>query len=126
MSTTLTSPDTASTTVVTVSFNGGSCNKTFTVIVPSGVLLTKSSGDKHLKNWTSAGFLANIKILPTTVSFYAIQVKEDSVAPTGTSGAWAGIGNHTEGPWLTVNMDNTLPAQDHISSKGGPGAVPGG
>jgi hypothetical protein len=126
--TTYTAPDRAGSATITADAGCGcgKWTKTFSIIEPSGAQFTKSGGDKHINGWTSAGFLANVTILPTSVSFYAIQIKEDSVAPTGTSGDWAGIGNHAEGSWISVNADNTLPAQDHINSKGGPGAVPGG
>ena len=64
--------------------------------------------DRHLNGYTSAGFLAFVQILPLSVSFYAIKVKEDSAPAVNTSGVWTNSDAHLPGPWRLVNSDNTL------------------
>lgn len=129
--TTFTAPDRAADCTITVASSAGcSCGswvKTFSVKEPSGVQFTKSGGDKHLNGETSAGFSADVRILPTTVSFYWIQVREDSCPVTAASGGWDAVGPHQQ--WSNfggIKMDNTADGwQDGVASKWA-GVHPGG
>jgi hypothetical protein len=121
-----TAPDTAKTATVTVSFTGGTESVTFNVIGPTGCQFANPLGDKHVQGYTSAGFWGLITILPTNASFGAIQVWEDSVAATATTGFWTNIGPHPASTTWIGNTNNVNLNYDGISAKGGPGVVPGG
>ena len=104
---TFTAHDRASTNTITASYDGNSCSVTFTVIEPTGVQFTKLGGDRHKNGWTSAGFQANVAILPTTVSFGRIEVIEDTCPPTSFSGGWDAVGNHKRwASFLGITDDN--------------------
>src|ERR1039458_4972479 len=80
--TTFTAPDTASTSVVTVHFNGGSCDKPFNVIQPGSLLFTNYPGFKtcfcpdaqHSGFWIN--YYADVYAQPDTVNFSAISLYE--------------------------------------------------
>jgi hypothetical protein len=114
-STILTAPDTANNVTVTASYNGGSCTLPLTVVAPSGCLYTKTNGDQHIYPDTSAGFWANILILPTNVSFGNILIQEDRTVPTGQ---WGDLANSLvflpQGSWVQVATNNMVKGQDGV------------
>jgi hypothetical protein len=127
---TFTASDQQSQDTIAATCCGQSYSVSFNVIPPNGVLFTKSGGDKHLQEFTSAGFLAKVQMLPTSVSFYAIQVREDSAPLNFASGIWTNAGPHMQGAWEPINENNTLntpDGDDHVSSTPlVPGVFPGG
>jgi hypothetical protein len=120
-STTFTAGETATTSTITATFaGGGTCEITFTVIAPNGVMMTAASF-LHLQGTASAGFIANpIKILPATVSFYRIEVQEGVAVGVGT-GYYAGFNGigHVRGPFLSVRQDNVVNGNDTVCSSNG-------
>jgi len=128
-----TAPSNAAASMVIVAVRGGAFLPVpFSVYEPSGVFFEKqnpypnSNIDKHKKGFTSAGFFAGIQIQPTSVSFYRILVKEDTVSPTSGSGVWPNeVGNHQEGSWFPVYYNNSVFARDRVGSSL-LGVVPGG
>lgn len=125
---TFTAGDQAGSPIVIGTEGGVSQSVTFNVIPPSNVQFTKDGGDRHLQYFTSAGFLAHVKILPTTVSFGAIHVREDSAPLSSASGVWTTMGTHPQGDWEAINDDNTLgtsDGDDHVAAWSS-GVQPGG
>jgi hypothetical protein len=86
------------------------CIQPFTVIPPSGVQFTKLS-ERH-EQWTcSAGFHAQVTILPTMVSFYRTQISEMSCYPSAAQGCYALMSNDQHprwSSWYTPSQDNRL------------------
>ena len=95
------------------------CIVSFSVIPPSGVAFTKLL-DRHLQWSCSAGFHAQVTILPSNVSFYRAQISELECYATA-SGCY-GFRNNELHPrwcegWLTPAQDNSLPTSvDYVWS----------
>jgi hypothetical protein len=90
---------------------GAECIVSFSVIPPSGVAFIELA-DRHLQWSCSAGFHAQVTILPTNVSFYrtAISELECYATTTGCYDVW----KNQQHPrwsvgWLTPAQDNSLP-----------------
>ena len=117
---TFTAPDVMANCTVVASYDEGSCSVSFDVIPPRDVFFDKddNAGDKHIHGQTSAGFFADFTILPTTVSFYAIEVREDAAPIAFASGNWiANIGPHIQWPeWVTIGYNNIGKQPDRIDS----------
>lgn len=117
-STVFTAGDSPTTSKVTATLsNGEKCEVEYTVIAPSGVSMTKvANSKKHVNGTASCGFLANITITPTTVSFGNIEGQEQAVAPVVTGFYSTFTQNHAQGGWFSVGQDNIVGGQDQIFS----------
>lgn len=104
---------------VTIKATGPNCDEeiVFTVIEPSGVLMNKI-GEQHVNGMANSGFCANPVILPTSVSFTGLQIREGVVAGVGTGSFSGGNGQvHPLGDWFPIGENNTNPfAVDNIRS----------
>ncbi len=90
----------------------------FTVIEPSGVRIRRvNKRVRHTNGLPSAGFLGQPKILPTTVSFGGIEVREQVAEGVGT-GIFSVLNGdqHPLGKWNPVNDDNDTSRPDRIFS----------
>ena len=96
----------------------------FKIVPPRDVNFIKNGGDKHVNGDTSAGFSAIVQILPTSVSFYAIKIREDAVDASDASDGWAEMKPHKMGAWKILD-DNNIAGIDRIASRKS-GVVPGG
>ncbi len=76
--------DRAGSATVTADGAGGSCTITFTVIEPSGIMMSRVSLVRHGKGHPDCGFLARPYVQPATVSFYNIEVRERNSHSTAT------------------------------------------
>jgi hypothetical protein len=115
--TTFTAPDTASTCVVTIHFNGGSCDKPFNVIQPAALLFTNNEPERFwCPDAEHAGFWidydADVYAQPDTVNFSAIKLNESTAASQCTG-------------WYTAHCPSPHPANtnhvmdsDVVSGKG--------
>jgi hypothetical protein len=111
--TTLTASDTASQPEIYVLVGeqdalGAECILSFNVIPPDDVAFGPKLGQWHIQGTCSAGFHAQVTILPTTVSFYRIQISELTCYGTGTGcySPWNGQPHQT---WtVTPSQDNRL------------------
>ena len=122
-----TAPDYETAPLVGVTVRDVMLHVPFSVLKPSDILYAKYGGDKHLQEYTSAGFLAAMQLQPTSVSFYAVQIKEDSAPTINATGLWTNAAGHPNGSWNDVSDDNTVQGLDQVASKyPTPGAAPGG
>ncbi len=100
--------DRAGSATVTANGAGGSCSITFTVIEPSGIMMSRTSLVRHQKGHPDCGFLARPYIQPATVSFYNIEVRELNSHSTATgyfhkfNGCTHQPAAQTESDWYTV------------------------
>jgi hypothetical protein len=119
--TTLTASDTASQPEIYVLVGeqdalAAECILSFNVIPPDDVGFTTKLGEWHVQGTCSAGFHARVTILPTTVSFYNIEISElDCYATaTGCYAPWNGLRHlpwpeqPSVGSWLRPAQDNRL------------------
>jgi hypothetical protein len=98
----------AGSATVTATGGSGSCSITFTVIEPSGLLMSRTSLVRHKKGKPDCGFLARPYLQPDTVSFHNVEVREKNSRATAT-GYFAPFNNithqpatQTESDWYTV------------------------
>ena len=107
-----TAPAVAGTSTITATLaNGRTCQVTMTTVEPSNRALTVNSNRAYTAGRAGSGFVANVVIQPTNVSFSRIQVREGAVNSTATgyydtSLGWNGIA-HPVGAWLAVNASNS-------------------
>lgn len=116
--TTLTAPSNASpSTVVTVSFPGGSCSKTFSVLEPTGIdhadIVEKTS---FPKNTAQIAVLFKVFVAPTTVSFVKVTMMEVALAATNVTGYFtnytpAQLFHSSANDPFDLNEDNSWPAR---------------
>lgn len=87
------------------------CRVTFQIIPPTHLTLHEPNPIYHLANTTGGGFLANrLHAHPDTVSFYNIEIGEDTAVGSGTGVFIGGNGYpHTPGvPWAFQQTNNTV------------------
>jgi hypothetical protein len=100
--------DRAGCATVTATGGSGSCSISFTVVEPSGIKMSRTSLVRHKKGKPDCGFLARPYVLPDTVSFQNIEVREKNSKATAT-GYFSPFNNithqpatQTESDWYTV------------------------
>jgi hypothetical protein len=81
-----------------------------TVVAPSRRSLSRRSNRIYTAGRAGSGFVANVTIMPTNVSFRRIQVQEGTVSAVATGYyntvlGWSGL-THPAGNWLTPNARN--------------------
>ncbi|GAB6094357.1 hypothetical protein JCM14469_06090 [Desulfatiferula olefinivorans] len=109
---TWTAPDTATACTITgTPATGAAASVPMTVIRPASRQLTKSSDRAYTAGKAGSGFVADVVIMPTTVSFSRIEVREQTVNATATGYyntvlGWNNIA-HPLGSWLAVNSANS-------------------
>jgi hypothetical protein len=94
----------------TISATGSGCTASiaFTVVEPSGILMSRTSLVRHKKGKPDCGFLARPYLLPNTVSFYRAETREKNSKATanGYFLPYNGITHQpkkqTESAWYTV------------------------
>jgi len=94
----------------TISATGSGCTAsiTFTIVEPSGILMSRISLVRHLNGAPDCGFLARPYLLPNTVSFYRVEVREQNSRATvsGYYQPFNGVthqpATQTESDWYTV------------------------
>ncbi len=101
---------------------GANCvrDKTFTVIEPSGVQMNKI-GEQHTQGLADSGFCGQAQILPASVSFTGIQIREGVCAATAT-GSFSSFNGlvHAQGPWGSIGEDNLDTFVDTIYTPASP------
>ena len=109
------------------------CSVTFSIVEPSGINLKKTSPDWHKQGKLSAGFCADVRILPLDVCFYNIQVreKEGDIVSDGyfaplngkkepVNETWFGVNEGTnEFPSLKVGGDKVATQGNNIGNTAG-------
>ena len=102
-STTLTAPDRKATALVTASYNGGSCTKSFSVIEPTAINMLRVLV-KHDYNTATIGMKPHVFVAPDSVNFGAVSVRELS-ANFLAGGVYTSLNNTTHG--TTVSNPST-------------------
>jgi hypothetical protein len=74
----------AGSATVTAEGAGCCCSITFTVVEPSGIMMSRTSLVRHRKGKPDCGFLARPYVLPNSVSFQNIEVREKNSKATAT------------------------------------------
>ena len=86
----LTAPCSAGPVTVTVYFNGGSCDRQFSVIAPDRYISkTNRSDDSYGVNDAASGMYVDLWLSPTNVSFGAVWVMEVGAVSTNATGYFA-------------------------------------
>ncbi|WP_206001827.1 phage tail protein [Paraburkholderia aromaticivorans] len=108
-----TAPDKASSCVITAQPPGGarSCSVTVVAHAPSHRSLINPAPQSYTAGRAGSGFVAQVVIQPTNVSFSRIQVREDTVMSVAsgyydTVLHWNNI-PHKLGAWLAVDVKNS-------------------
>jgi hypothetical protein len=118
--TVFTAPTNAANATVTVNYGGGSCTIQFNTIEPSAILganTTAYAPYLTLTNLAGSGMVNAISLLPTTVSFYRVQIMEvPATTNLNITGYFATTTNalpiHNTmagaGKWVGVGVNNVI------------------
>ena len=86
-----------------------------TIVEPNGGFITKFSGVNHERDTWSTGFLGNIHITPTDVSFYNLSFLEGAVAPHSEGWLLGYPQSHPQSvSWVRIDSTNEVGRQDEI------------
>ncbi len=116
-STTLTAGGSGGTVTVYSAIGGAGCSKTFQVIEPNAISLTVAYPDYivHQQYTASVGYLACMTLLPSSVSFGALEIQEQECPYTTCTGHFACI-DHPLGQWVPVLPTNDVDGHDQIQT----------
>ena len=110
-----TAPDVASSSeeITVTGFSGLSANVTFNVIAPQSITFVGPTGSGnvvpvHVHGYCNAGFVGDLVIQPTNVSFSNIQVEEEQAYTTATGYFYTPGGWDNNKPHETAPVPNTI------------------
>lgn len=115
---TFTAPNQAGTVEITAT-SSANCSRSliFDVIEPEGVELIIIQY-QHKFGWASSGFCAEVYILPTSVSFTGLQIREGTADAVATGSFWClnDLEHQVTSPAPAVGENNLLSAIDDVNS----------
>jgi len=90
---------------------GKVCLRLMNVVAPKGRALRRKTDTSYTSGLAGSGFVADVTIMPTNVSFSRVEVREESVNSVATGYydtvlGWNGI-THPVGSWLPVDASNS-------------------
>lgn len=100
--------DSASSSITATPATGSPCSVSMTTIRPSNRSLAKKTDRTYTATLGGSGFVADVTIMPTKVSFSRIEVREETVNATATG--YYGVVNgrpHPTGSWWPVSARNS-------------------
>ncbi|NQZ06994.1 MAG: RHS repeat protein [Algicola sp.] len=117
----LTAGDISSSPIVTAKIGSVTLSVQFEVIPPTGVLITKRPNTNLYHSWSnrsSVGFLGQVLVQPTDVSFYGANIREGGGVAVAT-GLYANANGtvHDIGSWAGILQNNYLEITDTIQSQ---------
>ncbi len=113
----LLAPELAGAITAKAQVGNATCEKVFTVIAPQDVAMTKSREDQYVAGTVAAGMFTSITILPATVSFYNIVIRESDCEATDATGYFYGryIHHDSNKTWRDVAENNEVEGEDHAA-----------
>ena len=116
---TLTASHNAAANVVTVHFDGGTCDKPFSVVEPNGYYASNVTAIVgYGVNNAGAGMWIPLWLTPRSVSFYKVQISEVGRVSTNATGYFTNTsvwptnyldhGANGAGSWVQIHMDNYI------------------